>query len=95
MLVEPRGDGVHLRLTRRLLQLASLLGQGALHHGRLGQGAVWVLETRVDQIRPEETRVGAPAATGGSQQRPTPEVDPETGAKGGGPTGERGVAGSG
>lgn len=47
--VQPHGDGVHLCLPRSLLQLASLLSQSALHHGRLGQRAIWILWT-------EETR---------------------------------------
>lgn len=44
VLVEPHGDGIHLCLPLRLLQLPPLLGQGALHHGCLGKGAVRVLQ---------------------------------------------------
>lgn len=47
VLVETGGDRVHLCCARRLLQLPPLLRQGALHHGRLGEGAVWVLMDKV------------------------------------------------
>lgn len=43
VLVQPHGDGVHLCLTCSLLQLSPLLGQSALHHGSLGQRAIWIL----------------------------------------------------
>lgn len=48
MLVETSGDGVHLCCPSRLLQLSPLLSESALHHGGLGEGAVWVL---TDEMR--------------------------------------------
>lgn len=45
VLVEARGDAVHLVCASRLLELATLFGQGALHHGRLRQRAVGILKT--------------------------------------------------
>lgn len=43
VLIQPHGDGVHLSLSCRLLQLSPLLSQSALHHGRLRQRAIWIL----------------------------------------------------
>lgn len=45
VLVQAHWDGVHLSLSRRLLEFPPLLGQSALHHGGLGQRAVGVLQT--------------------------------------------------
>lgn len=43
VLVETGWDAVHLCSTGRLLQLSPLLRQSTLHHGGLGEGAIWIL----------------------------------------------------
>lgn len=43
VLVEAGRDAVHLCVAGRLLQLSPLLRESVLHHGRLREGAIWIL----------------------------------------------------
>lgn len=51
VLVETGRDAVHLCVAGRLLQLSPLLSESVLHHGRLREGAIWILKrTKMREI---------------------------------------------
>lgn len=50
VLVEAGRDGVQLCRSSRLLQLSPLFRESALHHGCLGEGAIWILMDRMKTV---------------------------------------------